>query len=344
MGKRAASPLVHAFPRAAQVWEIKNDGLMSRTRNRPLPTGRITPEHALAWGAGSGAAGTAVLLAGCNELTAGLGLFNIGLYSLVYTPMKTRSHLNTWAGSVVGAIPPVMGWTAATGSLMALEPALLGGLLYYWQFPHFFALAWRARKDYAVGGYQMVPVLDKTGEWTAKLIQRNIGYIAALPMLSSYAGLTSWMFAVEAAAINSYWFYLACQFRKKPNNAHATKVFRASLWYLPLMMALMCYHSRNWADNKLEDADGDGLGSSLVAAAQAGGDGEGEGLRQGDGIIDDRIQQLRKVGVAMCPHQMMLGDAENLPAATEYCPHEIAGAAKHLQAAHAKAQQKTASQ
>ena len=106
-----------------QIFETRTDGLMKRTRNRPLPSGRISPRHAAAFGAATAASSGAVLLAGTNPITAALGLGNIALYALVYTPMKQRSIYNTWVGAVVGAIPPVMGWTAATGGALCTPDA-----------------------------------------------------------------------------------------------------------------------------------------------------------------------------------------------------------------------------
>jgi heme o synthase len=237
-----------------QIWEVKNDALMNRTKRRPLPTGRISRGHAAVWATACGAAGTGILLAGTNPLTAGLGLLNIGLYALVYTPLKTRTIANTWIGSVVGALPPMMGWTAATGTLMAPEPMLLGATLFFWQFPHFFALSWRSRNDYAAGGYKMLPVVDsKCGLRTARAILRHTMYLSSIPIVASLTGITSSMFAIESLAFNSYIIYLATQFHKKRSNRNAQQVFRSSLWYLPLTLSLMVYHSKNWSDK--EDGD-----------------------------------------------------------------------------------------
>lgn len=233
-----------------QVWETKNDKLMKRTFKRPLPSGRISQSHALAWGATTGVASTAILAAGCNPLTAALGAFNIGLYALVYTPMKTRTEWNTWAGSVVGAIPPVMGWTAATGALMAPEAALVGTALFLWQFPHFFALSWRLRKDYARGGFKMIPCQDASGVRTADLVMKYSKYLAPLPVLSSVAGLTSYMFAVEGSLVNAYLLYLSSKFKAQPNDGNAKKVFMCSLWYLPVVLGCMVFHSKNWLSDE----------------------------------------------------------------------------------------------
>jgi heme o synthase len=130
-----------------QVFEVKNDSVMARTMRRPLPAKRCSVAHAATFGVLAGLAGVGVLTVKANNETAALGAFNIALYALCYTPLKQMHWLNTWAGAVVGAIPPVMGWCAARG---AIEPAagVLAAALYYWQMPHFMALAYMARDDY----------------------------------------------------------------------------------------------------------------------------------------------------------------------------------------------------
>ena len=229
-----------------QCWEIHLDGRMARTRQRPLPSGRLTLETGLVWGSACTIAGPSILLFGCNPLTAALGLANIALYSLVYTPMKTQSIYNTWVGSVVGAIPPLMGWAAATGSLAVPDPYFAATLLYLWQFPHFFALAWRIRHDYAAAGYQMVSALDPTGKRTTALVQRYVFYLFPLPFVCTGLGATGNMFLVGSTALTAYWFYTSRQLRSvsKVNKS----VFRVSLAYLPLVLALMVADGQYWSD------------------------------------------------------------------------------------------------
>ena len=146
--------------------ERERDALMERTRTRPLPSGRLAAREALAAGVLESLGGVALLAALVNLLTALLAAFVILLYVLVYTPMKSRSHLNTLVGAVCGAIPPMMGWTAVTG---ALDPGayILAAVLFVWQIPHFLALAWLYREDYQRGGYKMLPHSDPSGRLTA---------------------------------------------------------------------------------------------------------------------------------------------------------------------------------
>ena len=143
-----------------QVFERHRDARMKRTRGRPIPSGRIGAPHALGAAILALGMGLTVLVAMVNVLTAVLALLTTLLYVLVYTPLKTRTTLNTLIGSVVGAIPPVMGWTAVTGQL---DPGawVLGTVLFVWQIPHFLALAWLYREDYKRGGYRMLPVIDQ---------------------------------------------------------------------------------------------------------------------------------------------------------------------------------------
>eukprot|EP00567_Pseudictyota_dubia_P014290 CAMPEP_0197441960 /NCGR_PEP_ID=MMETSP1175-20131217/8088_1 /TAXON_ID=1003142 /ORGANISM="Triceratium dubium, Strain CCMP147" /LENGTH=474 /DNA_ID=CAMNT_0042972341 /DNA_START=37 /DNA_END=1461 /DNA_ORIENTATION=+ len=234
-----------------QIFEVERDRRMKRTRNRPLVKGVVSPGSAAALATASGVGGGVILLAGTDPVTAALGVANIGLYAGAYTALKTKSEINTWVGAVVGAVPPVMGWTAATGgSLLDLEAAFLGGTLFLWQFPHFFALSWMHRVDYARGGFQMVPVNDPDGDRTADLISRYTWYLSAIPLASSALSVTSSMFAVEGVALNAYALYVAKRFDRDRSNANARKVFLTSLWYLPCLMTLFILHSRKWREEE----------------------------------------------------------------------------------------------
>eukprot|EP00501_MAST-03F_sp_TOSAG23-6_P002304 GSMAST32.ASY1.ANO1.2406.1 assembled CDS len=263
---------------------------MKRTARRPMPTGRISAAHALTWGCSSGIVGTGILLAGCNPLTASIGALNIALYTLIYTPMKTRSRWNTWAGSIVGALPPVMGWTAAGGSLLSPEPMLIAG------------------------GYKMVPVMDKSGQWTSSLIERYIMYIAPLPLLSSYFGLTSGMFAIESVVFNGYWLWMARKFSKKRTNKHAQQVFRASLWYLPVLLTLMVYHSRNWdeTNNSKSKSQMTNLMDNDINSAF---DLSTKGARiRGDKLglwAEEKLGEIRSQVSSLCPHEWIVNTPEN---------------------------------
>ena len=257
-----------------QVIEVERDGRMKRTGNRPLVTGAVSKDVALGLGCLTGASGGLILGLGTDPVTAVLGIGNIGLYAGLYTFLKPRSEINTWVGAVVGAIPPVMGWTAAGGSIMDAEAVLLGSTLFFWQFPHFFALNWMYRADYKRGGFAMVAVNDPNGDRTAGLIKRYGIYLASIPFISTALEVTSPMFAVDAGVLlNGYALYVASNFEKERSNANARKVFLTSLWYLPCVMMLFLLHSRRWheevsEDNTLTLKDGDAGDVSMLVSMQ----------------------------------------------------------------------------
>lgn len=276
-----------------QVYERNTDKLMKRTQFRPLPSGRISVGHAVAFGLATTAASTGLLLVGANPVTAALGLANIALYAGVYTPMKQMSPLNTGVGAVVGAIPPLMGWAAATGgSLAAVDPVLLAYILFAWQFPHFYSLAWTLRKDYARGGHAMVPVFDATGKKTASLALRHTIGLAAVPLISSALGVTNPMFAVEGVVINGYLLNLARRFYADPHDGTARPLFKASLWYLPLLLILMVFHSKHW--------------HTAPATAEQGEEATAaRGLTWGQ-AVEQGVACARAAGRAVCAHDVIL--------------------------------------
>jgi len=241
-----------------QVFEIERDRAMKRTSNRPLPRNAVSKENAILLGLATGGTGTATLALGTDAVTTALGLGNIALYAGLYTYMKPRSELNTWVGAIVGAIPPVMGWTAAGGSVTDAEALILGGTLFLWQFPHFFALSWMHRRDYARGGFEMVPCNDPTGNRTASLINRYTWYLSTIPLVATGLGITNSMFAVEGLAINAYALYVAKKFNEERSNGNARKVFLTSLWYLPCLMTLFILHSNTWRVDEEDYAVEDG--------------------------------------------------------------------------------------
>jgi heme o synthase len=230
-----------------QIYEVTNDSLMSRTRARPLPSGKLSKTHAALFAAATGAAGVSLLAVACNPLTAALGAANIALYAAVYTPLKQHSYLNTEVGAIVGAVPPLMGWTACTGSITAdLAGVALFTALFLWQMPHFYALAWRHRADYERGGYQMVSLGDQGGGRTARRTMAYSVALAAFPLVTTMAGVTGSMFLLEGALFNALFLRKAWQFYKDPSDSTARGVFFASLWYLPLILFFLAFHSHRW--------------------------------------------------------------------------------------------------
>jgi protoheme IX farnesyltransferase len=221
-----------------QWLESDRDRRMIRTRNRPLPAGHVTGKTALVWGLASAAIGLIILELGTNRLTALLSLFVILLYVLVYTPLKVRTPMNTAVGAVCGAIPPMMGWTAATGQL-ELGAWILGGILFIWQVPHFLSLAWMYRDDYARGGFRMMPAADPDGAVTGRAA--FVHALALLPVTGALAaaGVTGMTYLVVSQVVGLAFATLGLAFARRRVRLTARRLFLASIIYLPVLLGLM---------------------------------------------------------------------------------------------------------
>jgi len=232
-----------ASANAINQWiEFPYDAQMSRTRNRVLVRRALTPFHAFTFGTITGIAGIGILTSFVNPLTAFLGAANIVLYTCIYTPLKRVAIVNTWLGSIVGAIPPMMGWTACTNSLDA-GAWTLGALLYAWQFPHFNSLAWNLREDYSKAGYRMMAVTDPV--LNARVSLRHNLALFPLCYLAPYIGMTTWWFALDSTVINSILLLRAFKFWYDSNDRTARDLFFGSLIHLPIILALMMFHKNN---------------------------------------------------------------------------------------------------
>ncbi|XP_049636262.1 protoheme IX farnesyltransferase, mitochondrial-like isoform X2 [Suncus etruscus] len=219
-----------------QFFEVPFDSNMNRTKNRPLVRGQISPLLAVSFATCCAVPGVALLTWGVNPLTGALGAFNIFLYTCCYTPLKRISIVNTWVGAVVGAIPPVMGWTAVTGSLDA-GAFLLGGILYSWQFPHFNALSWGLREDYSRGGYCMMSVTHPS--LCRRVALRHCLMLIGLSTAAPILDVTTWTFPIIFLPINLYISYLGFRFYMDADRKSSRKLFFCSLWHLPLLLLLM---------------------------------------------------------------------------------------------------------
>ena len=223
-----------------QYAERDADARMLRTRQRPLPAGRLAPSEALAFGLLAAGAGLAVLGLATNLMTLALGAAALGSYVLAYTPLKRVTSLCTVVGAVPGAIPPMMGWAAARGSLDRTAWALFG-VLFLWQLPHFLALAWMYRDDYARGGFPMLAVSDRDGGSTGR---QAVLYAASLLPVTLAAGLFAGagrVFLWGGLAGGLLFLAGAALFARKRETVWARRLFFASVLYLPAVLGLMVF-------------------------------------------------------------------------------------------------------
>jgi protoheme IX farnesyltransferase len=236
-----------------QLLEIRRDALMRRTRGRPLPTRQVSPLHAFVFAVGASAAGVGILNELVNPLTALLGLANIVIYALVYTPLKSRTSLCTLVGAICGALPPIMGWTGA-GNANWLGAALLGTILFLWQIPHFLSLVWMCRDDYAAAGFRMLPLIDPQGHLTCLMIVLYSLALLPLGLAVTFAGLAGYLFAAVSLVLGLGWFLLAVKLRRAKTPRNARRVFLGSLAYLPLLMLFLVLDGHPRDSSKVADA------------------------------------------------------------------------------------------
>jgi protoheme IX farnesyltransferase len=237
----AGTALVASSASIANQWlERKIDARMRRTASRPLVAGRVSSAEAVSLALGSLVVGLAWLLLRVNSLTAALGFASWVLYVVVYTPLKRRSPLNTIVGAVAGAIPLLMGWTA-TGAPLDLTAWSLAGVLFLWQFPHFMAIAWLYRDDYAAAGHRMLSVVDPTGVRCG--VQAIIGAavlipVSLIPALNPASG-SPLVYALWAVALGVAQFGFALRFALERDEQSARPLLRATLLYLPAWLTML---------------------------------------------------------------------------------------------------------
>lgn len=214
------------------------DVLMRRTAQRPLPTGRLTPREALAFGLSLTAGGLLYLAVCVNLLSAVCGAGVVVGYLLLYTPLKTRTSLSTVVGAFPGAVPPLLGWAAATNQV-GVEAWVLFAILFLWQFPHFFAIAWMYREDYARAGILMLPVVEPEGRLTRQQIVLWTLMLVPVSLAPAALGLSGAVYFVGALVLGGLflWFCLAAALTLSRRNAR--RVLLASVLYLPVLFGLM---------------------------------------------------------------------------------------------------------
>lgn len=225
-----------------QLYEIRSDALMSRTRLRPLPTGRIGQLMALSFAVVMGTSGLAVLAYDTNRTTTGIAAVNIALYAGVYTPLKAVSTINTWIGAVVGALPPLLGWAAASGGRLMSERESggwgLAALLFLWQIPHFHALAVALRTDYAAGGLRMLGVSNPFAN--ALWARRTAALLLPIGAVLHSCGVTNDAFVWQSAILSAWMFRASGHLVADPTSpVAARRLFRASICHLPICLVLL---------------------------------------------------------------------------------------------------------
>ncbi len=219
-----------------QWWEREPDAVMERTRERPLPARQIKPENAFLFGLLLSIAGSAQLFFGANPLAGILGAATISSYLLIYTPMKKATRWATEVGAVPGAIPPLIGWAAAEGTIAPLG-WILFAILAVWQIPHFMAIAWMYRSDYERGGFPMLSVIDKEGNRVARWALVNTCLLLLVTALPCLFGYCQWIYGVTAIGFG-FWFLKRTIAFMKPEDrdASAKRLFFNSIIYLPAVL------------------------------------------------------------------------------------------------------------
>jgi protoheme IX farnesyltransferase len=227
-----------------QYVERDLDAKMHRTRTRPLPAGRMTPRAALVFSTAIAILGTIYLGVAVNWLTAALGAFTLTSYIFVYTPLKRVSTICTLIGAIPGAIPPLMGWTAATNTL-ALGGWIAFGILFLWQLPHFMAISWMYREDYARGGFAMLSVRDGDGSAVARQAIYYTLALLAVSVLPSIFGMTGVIYLTGAVVAGTTLLAFAIRFFFDRSLRNARSLFMISNLYLLTVMLLLVVNARS---------------------------------------------------------------------------------------------------
>jgi len=221
-----------------QWWEYKLDAMMHRTRMRPVPAGRMRPTEAVIIGATLSIFGVTYLALVCNALSAALAAITIIIYIFAYTPLKLVSTFNTALGAVPGALPPMIGWAAARGTLNA-GAWMLFAILFFWQLPHFFAIAWMYRDDYARAGFQMISSDDPTGARSASQSVFFCIILFVVAGLPAFIRMATVFYLLAEWVLGGVFIAMAMRFLKTLTRADARRLFITSIMYLPLLLGAL---------------------------------------------------------------------------------------------------------
>jgi len=226
-----------------QVWERQTDRLMRRTQNRPMADMRMTVSLGISFGLLLTIAGIAELAYFINPLSAIVALLTTASYVLFYTPLKLRTSLSTLAGALPGALPAVIGWAAATNTL-SIEGWVLFGIVFMWQMPHFLAIAWLYRDEYARAGMPLLPVIEPDGRSTGRQAVLYTAALIPLSMMPTGVGLATSWYLVGALVLGAILMVMSLDFAAKRSVAAARRLFFSSILYLPILWALLVFDHR----------------------------------------------------------------------------------------------------
>jgi heme o synthase len=220
--------------------ERNRDTLMNRTRNRPIPSGRLHPIEALVLGITLSVTGIIYLAVAGNMLTSILGALTLFLYIGIYTPLKSKSPHSTLVGAIPGAMPPVLGWTAITGTI-SVEALVLFAIVFFWQMPHFLGIAWMYRKDYEKGGFRILPVVEPDGKSTMRMSLMYCIGLLPVSLLPAALNLAGTIYFAGAIVCGIGFLYFAVKTLIEISNHNARNLVLASVLYLPVIMALLIF-------------------------------------------------------------------------------------------------------
>ena len=223
-----------------QLLEREHDAKMRRTQNRPLPSGRLQPTTVMLFGGICSVTGLIYLAWLVNLLTSVLGAITLASYLFIYTPLKRVTWTNTLVGAIPGALPPLMGWAAARNEL-SNEGWALFAILAFWQLPHFFAIAWMYRDDYAKGGFVMLPNVDPDGSRTGQQAVSNTIALMIVSPCPFVFGICGRIYLASALVLGIGFLFYAIQFSRQLTLSRARQLFFVSIIYLPLLLAVMCW-------------------------------------------------------------------------------------------------------
>jgi len=227
-----------------QVWERHTDGLMRRTRNRPVPRGRLGVTESTWFGAILSSAGLIELLLATTAAATAVAAATLASYVLVYTPLKRRTSLATLVGAIPGALPPVIGWAAATGGV-TLPALVLFGIVFFWQMPHFLAIAWMYRDDYRTAGIPLLPVVEPDGRRTGRQALLYTATLWPVSVLPAIVGLAGAPYSAVATSLGVVFIWLSAVFARDRSTTAARRLFAFSITYLPLLLGALVF-DRMW--------------------------------------------------------------------------------------------------